>query len=89
MSIGSAAHIMQTGVLQVLVISAPVLIIGIAVGLIVSIFQATTSIQEQTLTFVPKIAAILGSLAFFGPWMLASMKEYTQNLFLLISQMGG
>ncbi len=89
MSIGSAAHIMQTGVLQVLVISAPVLIIGIAVGLIISIFQATTSIQEQTLTFVPKIAAILGSLAFFGPWMLASMKEYTQNLFMLISQMGG
>jgi len=80
---------MQTGVLQVLVISAPVLIIGIAVGLIISIFQATTSIQEQTLTFVPKIAAILGSLAFFGPWMLASMKEYTQNLFMLISQMGG
>ena len=89
MSIGSAAHIMQSGVLQVLIIAAPVLIIGVAVGLVISIFQATTSIQEQTLTFVPKIAAILGSLAFFGPWMIASMKEYTLNLFRLISQMGG
>lgn len=89
MSIGSAAHIMQSGVLQVLIISAPVLIIGVAVGLVISIFQATTSIQEQTLTFVPKIAAILGSLAFFGPWMISSMREYTINLFSLISQMGG
>jgi len=89
MSIGSAAHIMQSGVLQVLIIAAPVLIIGVAVGLVISIFQATTSIQEQTLTCVPKIAAILGSLAFFGPWMIASMKEYTLNLFRLISQMGG
>jgi flagellar biosynthetic protein FliQ len=89
MSIGSAAYIMQSGVLQVLIISAPVLIIGVAVGLVISIFQATTSIQEQTLTFVPKIAAILASLAFFGPWMISSMREYTLNLFRMISQMGG
>lgn len=89
MDIGMAAHIMQTGVFQVLIISAPMLIIGVTVGLIISIFQATTSIQEQTLTFVPKIAAILASVAFFGPWMLASMKQYTLNLIQLISQMGG
>ncbi|HDQ13417.1 MAG TPA: flagellar biosynthesis protein FliQ [Sediminispirochaeta sp.] len=89
MSIGTAANIVQTGVLQVLIISAPVLIIGVTVGLIISIFQATTSIQEQTLTFVPKIAAILASIAFFGPWMLASMKQYTLNLLNMISQIGG
>ena len=89
MDIGMAAHIMQTGVFQVLIISAPMLIIGVTVGLIISIFQATTSIQEQTLTFVPKIAAILASVAFFGPWMLSSMKQYTLNLIQLISQMGG
>ncbi|MDY7027016.1 MAG: flagellar biosynthesis protein FliQ [Spirochaetota bacterium] len=89
MDIGTASYIMQTGVFQVLIISAPVLIIGVTVGLIISIFQATTSIQEQTLTFVPKIAAILASIAFFGPWMLASMKQYTLNLIALISQMGG
>ena len=89
MSIGMAANIMQSGVLQVLIIAAPMLIIGVAVGLVISIFQATTSIQEQTLTFVPKIAAILGSVAFFGPWMLQSMQQFTFKILSLISQMGG
>jgi flagellar biosynthetic protein FliQ len=50
------------------------------VGLIISIFQATTSIQEQTLTFVPKIAAILGSLIVFGPWIFSSMVQFTIRL---------
>lgn len=89
MSIGMAANLMQSGVFQVLLISAPMLIIGILVGLVISIFQATTSIQEQTLTFVPKIAAILASVAFFGPWMLQSMQQFTLKLFYLISQIGG
>jgi flagellar biosynthetic protein FliQ len=84
-----ASRIMQSGVLQILIIAGPVLIIGVAVGLIISIFQATTSIQEQTLTFVPKIIAILGSIGIFGPWMLAMMKQYTLNLISMISQLGG
>ncbi len=58
-------------------------------GLIVSIVQATTSIQEQTLTFVPKIAAILGALMLFGPWMFSSMVEFTIRLFERIPEMGG
>ena len=66
--------------------AAPVLLIGMGVGLIVSIFQATTSIQEQTLTFVPKIAAILLAIVFFGPWMISSMREYTIRIFSLISE---
>jgi len=57
------------------------------VGLIISIFQATTSIQEQTLTFVPKIAAILGTVAFLGPWILASMRQYAFRIFQLIPEM--
>lgn len=89
MSIGMAANIMQSGVLQVLLVAAPMLIIAVTVGLVISIFQATTSIQEQTLTFVPKIIAILGSVAFFGPWMLSSMQQFTLRLLGLISQMGG
>jgi flagellar biosynthetic protein FliQ len=89
MSIGLAASIVQNGVLQVLIISAPVLLIGVTVGLIISIFQATTSIQEQTLTFVPKIAAILASIAIFGPWMLASMQQFTLRLLSMISEFGG
>ena len=62
---------------------------ALIIGLIISIFQATTSIQEQTLTFVPKIVAIFLTLAFFGPWMFTSMREFTLNLFRLIPQMIG
>ncbi len=89
MNLAAASRIIQSGVLQILIIAGPVLIIGVSVGLIISIFQATTSIQEQTLTFVPKIIAILGSVGIFGPWMLAMMQQYTRNLIAMISQMGG
>jgi len=87
MSLGYAVEIMRSGVLQVLIIAAPVLLIGMTVGLVVSIFQATTSIQEQTLTFVPKIAAILLSIFFFGNWMLNTLQQYTLNLFSQIPEM--
>lgn len=70
-----------------MITSAPVLLIGMAVGLVVSVLQATTSIQEQTLTFVPKIAAILLSLMFFGPWMLNILVNYTVNLMEMIPDM--
>ncbi len=89
MNLAMASRIVQSGVLQILILSGPVLIIGVSVGLIISIFQATTSIQEQTLTFVPKIIAILGAVGIFGPWMLAMMQQYTRNLISMISQMGG
>ncbi|MBN2051531.1 MAG: flagellar biosynthesis protein FliQ [Spirochaetales bacterium] len=87
MTIGYAVDIMRSGVLHVLIISAPVLLIGMLVGLVVSIFQATTSIQEQTLTFVPKIAAILLSIFFFGNWMLTTLQSYTLELFSRIPDM--
>lgn len=60
--------------------SAPVLLVSLAVGLVVSIFQTVTSIQEQTLTFVPKIIAVFLSLMLFGSWMLDSMSGYMVNL---------
>ncbi|RPJ07543.1 MAG: flagellar biosynthetic protein FliQ [Spirochaetaceae bacterium] len=87
MSVGAAVNILRGGILEILIISAPVLLIGMLVGLVVSILQATTSIQEQTLTFVPKIAAILGALMLFGPWMFNSLAEYTIRLFSQISVM--
>jgi flagellar biosynthetic protein FliQ len=65
----------------ILKVSAPVLILGVLVGLIVSIFQATTQIQEQTLAFVPKIIAILVSIIFFGPWMISVLVNFTYSLF--------
>lgn len=87
MTIGLATYIFRTGVLQILILAAPILIIGMAVGLIISILQATTSIQEQTLSFVPKIAAILLALIMFGPWMFTTLSQYTQNLFARIPDM--
>lgn len=87
MTIGLATYIFRTGVLEVLLLAAPVLIISMAVGLIVSILQATTSIQEQTLSFVPKIAAILLALVLFGPWMFANLTQYAHNLFARIPDM--
>lgn len=80
MNLGFAVEVFRSGILQVLIVSAPVLLIGMGVGLIVSILQATTSIQEQTLTFIPKIAAILIALIFFGPWMINMLIDYTEGL---------
>ncbi|MCX7786237.1 MAG: flagellar biosynthesis protein FliQ [Spirochaetes bacterium] len=87
MSIGYAVYLLRSGIFQILILSAPILLIGLVVGLIVSVLQATTSIQEQTLTFVPKIAAILLALVFFGPWMFASLAQYTIQLFQQIPAM--
>jgi len=85
MSLGEAIAIMRGSVLQTLVMSAPILLVGMTVGLLVAILQATTSIQEQTLTFVPKIAAILIGLVIFGRFILDSLVGYTQRLFSMIS----
>jgi flagellar biosynthetic protein FliQ len=89
MTIGFAVQLLRGGVLQTLLIAAPLLLIGMVVGLIISIFQATTSIQEQTLSFVPKIAAILGALILLGPWIMASMVQFTVRLFGRIPELGG
>jgi len=63
-----------------ILMSMPMLGLGLVVGLAVSIFQATTSIQEMTLTFVPKILAVLLGLLYFAPWMLEKITAYTENL---------
>lgn len=64
-----------------LLVGAPVLVVSLLVGLIISIFQAMTQIQEQTLSFIPKIIAIAVVLVLLGPWMLEIMTNYTINLF--------
>lgn len=61
--------------------SGPILIIGLAVGLLISLFQAVTQLQEQTLTFVPKILAMVVAAAFFIPWIANRMVAYTQEMF--------
>ena len=65
----------------VLLIAAPMLGLGLAVGLLVSVFQATTSIQEQTLAFIPKIVAVFVAILIFGPWMLRLMVDYVTTVF--------
>ena len=80
-------RIVRESLLQILLISAPMLGIGMFVGLLISIFQATTSIQEQTLTFVPKIVSIFLALIVFGNWMLASLIDFARRLYDMIPLM--
>ena len=64
-----------------ILVAMPMLGLGLAVGLTVSVFQATTSIQEMTLTFVPKILAVLLGLLYFAPWMLDKLVTFTESVF--------
>lgn len=64
----------------VLKVSAPMLVLALVVGLVISIFQATTQIQEQTLAFVPKIIAVLLALLLFGPWILTTLVDFTRGI---------
>lgn len=79
-------YLAQEALKILIYVSAPVLIISMVVGLIVSIFQATTQIQEQTLTFVPKILSVIAAIALFGSWMLRVLIEYFQSIFININQ---
>ena len=72
----------QQALMTVLLVSAPMLGLGLVVGLFVSVSQATTSIQEQTLAFIPKIIAVFVAILIFGPWMLRIMVEYVMNIFI-------
>jgi flagellar biosynthesis protein FliQ len=69
----------QHGLQMLLVVSAPLLLVVLGVGLVVSVFQAATQINEQTLSFVPKIVAAVATLATAGPWMLSTLVEYLQR----------
>lgn len=84
MSITTIVSLMRSGIFQVLTLASPVLAAALIIGLIVAIFQATTSIQEATLTFLPKMLTILVVLALLGGWMFSSIREYTINLFEMI-----
>ncbi len=72
-----------------LMISAPMLLVALAVGLVVSIFQAATQINEMTLSFIPKLVGIFVSLVVAGPWMLSVMLDYMRELFTGIPGMVG
>lgn len=76
-----AIDICRKAVQTILMAAAPMLIIGMVIGLLVSIFQAATQINEQTLTFVPKIVAVFVTLVIFGPWLIKLLILFTTGLF--------
>ena len=80
MSSALVIQIGQEALMVVMIVAAPMLGLGLIVGLMVSVFQATTSIQEQTLAFIPKIIAVFVAILVFGPWMLQIMTQYVTGI---------
>ena len=80
MTVDVVMDITRQALFMIIRVSLPVLLVSLCVGLVISIFQTVTSIQEQTLTFVPKIVCVFLSLVLFGNWMMNSMVEFMTNL---------
>jgi len=85
MSQGEILTIMQQAIYTMLKVSVPLLLVALAVGLIVSVFQAMTQINEQTLVFIPKIVGTLLVLVLLGSWMMTTLVEFTNKLFSSIA----
>ena len=81
--------VIKDAIYTAIMVSAPILVVATVVGLIISIFQATTQIQEQTLTFVPKLVAVALIGLLMGSWMLHILVDFTTRIFELIANMGG
>ncbi len=75
------ATIVQDAVMTILTVSAPMLGIGLVVGMVISVLQATTQINEQTIVFVAKILSVFAALIIFGPWMLTTLQEFTTRIY--------
>ena len=89
MNTQSVLTIAQQALFVAALVSAPLLLTALAVGLVVSIFQAATQINEMTLSFIPKLLAIFAVLLLAGPWMMAQLVDYVQRLFTSIPQLIG
>lgn len=85
MTIDAVAEMTSSALFLIIKVSLPVLLVSLVVGLIISIFQTVTSIQEQTLTFVPKIVCVFLALVLMGSWMMNSIVEYTVELWSTFS----
>lgn len=84
MTIDSVIHLGSQSLYMVLLLSLPMLGVALTVGVLISLFQAVTQIQEMTLTFVPKIVAVFLSLVFVAPWLTETMVDFTRELILSI-----
>jgi flagellar biosynthetic protein FliQ len=85
MTTDAVVEIANKALFLIIKVSLPILLVSLIIGLLISIFQAVTSIQEQTLTFVPKIICVFLALIVFGQWMLTSMVEFSTELWLSFS----
>lgn len=86
MTIDDVVTIMRTALFSIIELSAPVLLVSLIIGLLISIFQTVTSIQEQTLTFVPKVICVFLALMLLGHWMLTSLRDYVIALWSNFAQ---
>jgi flagellar biosynthesis protein FliQ len=82
-----AVEVVNQAMKVTLMLAAPMLIGALVVGVLVSIFQAVTQINEQTLSFIPKILVVVATLVIFSPWMMETMVSYTQDLFTSIPEL--
>ncbi|WP_414840635.1 flagellar biosynthesis protein FliQ [Enterococcus saccharolyticus] len=87
MSVQLVLDVMSEAFMKILLVSGPAIIVAMVVGLVISIFQATTQIQEQTLSFVPKLIAIFLTLMLAGNFMLNLLLEFTQSIFKIIASL--
>jgi len=81
MGIDQATDLVRQMLVMALLVSAPMLIIGLVVGIVVSLLQAVTQIQEQTLTFIPKIVAMVAAAIFLMPWICQTLMDYSHTIF--------
>lgn len=89
MTEGTVIHLGREALTTILLVAGPMLGFGLVVGVLVSILQAATQIQEQTLSFIPKIIAVLVAGLAFGPWMLRVLIDFTEGLFININALVG
>ncbi|WAA10728.1 flagellar biosynthesis protein FliQ [Fervidibacillus albus] len=89
MTAETVIQLAEQGIYTILLVAGPLLLLALVVGLIVSIFQATTQIQEQTLAFIPKIIAVLIGVVIFAPWMISRMVQYASNIFSNLTRFVG
>lgn len=82
-----AVQVLYQGITTVILVSLPSVGVGLLVGFLISLFQAVTQIQEQTLTFVPKVVAVMLTIAFTSPWIISMMVSFTTTLWSSIPNM--
>ncbi|MBM6614685.1 flagellar biosynthesis protein FliQ [Desemzia sp. RIT804] len=87
MTIEKVLDILREAFFAIIEVAGPTLMIALVVGLLISILQATTQLQEQTLSFVPKILAVIASLIIFGNFMLNVLIEFTEKIFEMIASL--